>query len=123
MGKEERGGAAQGGFVLLFLFTCIVQPQFETQLVNDDLEKIIFNTENNVKSSEFEDSLFLHKMLTLKELQQVNNNDVRFWDTISNINNTKDPFEKRDYTVVCENHDKKDKYLYCGCLRYTVMLK
>ena len=91
--------------------------------MNDDLEKIIFNTENNVKSSEFEDSLFLHKMLTLKELQQVNNNDVRFWDTISNINSTKDPFTKRDYTVVCENHDKKDKYLYCGCLRYTVLLK
>ena len=91
--------------------------------MNDDLEKIILNTEKNIQPSEFEDLLFLHKMLTTKELQQVNNNDSRFWDTISNINSTKDPFEKRDYTVACEDHDKKDKYLYCGCVRFTVMLK
>ena len=110
-------------FSLDNFYICIVQHQFETQLVNDDLEKLILNAEKNIQPSEFEDLLFLHKMLTTKELQQVNNNDARFWDTISNINNTKDPYEKRDYTVAFEDHDKKDKYLYCSCLRFTIMLK
>ena len=64
MGKEERGGAAQGGFVLLFLFTR-----------NNDFESKYIDSKshfcNEVPSSYNCCSIYLTNLLDSNEIERI----------------------------------------------------
>ena len=69
--------------------------------------------------------LFLNKMLTKKETYQAINRDNQFWNTLLNnspgitIRSHQDPSLHRNH----QSPNNEDKFVYCFCWRFTILLK
>jgi len=90
--------------------------------VHDDLEELIQHIEMGNQIVPLRHELFLHKMLTRNELQKSKNDDEKFWEKIFN---TSSKFNrcKRDYTAISSDQEKKNKFVYWQCVRYSAVLK
>ena len=90
--------------------------------INDDLEDLIDQIQNGDRPINSKDSiLFMNKMLTRKELKQVEDNDMAFWQTLGN--DGENSTEHKKFNKECDKDEDKNKYVYCPCIRYTELLK
>ena len=90
--------------------------------VHDDLEQLIRHIEVGNLIVPLGHELFLHKMLTRKELQKSKNDDEKFWEKIFNTS-SKYHRCKQDYSTIYLDHEKKNKFISWQCVRYTAILK
>ena len=92
--------------------------------INDDLENFIQEIQNRHRPSDSRCMLYLNKMLTSEELKQVEKNDMSFWKTLGNGGEI--TWKHKDMSFPCEDsqeNDKKNKFLFCACIRYTEFLQ
>ena len=94
--------------------------------INDDLEDFIQEIQNGHRPSmillEQPDMLFLHKMLTKKELIQVRNNDSPFWNSIVGGGGILHGLESEpSFNDLMKNN--KPKFVLCFGNRLTILLK
>ena len=85
---------------------------------NNDLEESIEKFRNDRHLSRISEHLFLHKMLTRKEIQQVRNNKKKFWRTLAN---DKYSIEQKDCSIISEGLENQNKFIWCECERISIL--